>query len=365
LVNTSSGSPIANAQINVVSPTLGGGITYTNAEGEFSCRIPKNQSLTLNLKLICSSNNTWATAYSETIISEEVDISGTYTAELTNFYPITGTLRNCSGQLLAAGYVRMGFQIYTIMNGVFNIQTCATGSYSFRGYNTTNPDNIKVSQIINVTVNISGANAGNIQVCTNMFGTVNDIQGNIYETVLIGDQWWMAENLHTATYANGDPIENVTDNTAWSQLTTGGWCYSDNNLVNDAIYGKLYNFYTTVDPRGLCPSGWHVPSDGEWMVLTDFLGGISVAGGKMKSTTGFIAPNTGATNESNFSCLPGGQRTGNIGSFSATGGFGFWWSSTEFSATNAFRKYLYYDGSNVLEIGEVKKAGNSIRCLKD
>jgi uncharacterized protein (TIGR02145 family) len=361
-VNNSGGSPIANAQINVVSPTLGTGITYTNSEGEFSCRVPKNQILTLNVKLICSTTNNWATAYSETITSGEVALSGSYTAELTNFYVLSGTLLNCAGQPLQSGYVRMGSQVYLLNNGAFTIQTCATGSYSLRGYDTTDPNNIKVSQIINVTVNSSGANAGNISTCSNIFGTVTDIDGNIYTTVLIGNQWWMAENLRTATYANGEPIPNVTNNAAWSQLSSGAWCNFNNSLANDTAYGKLYNLYTTVDPRGLCPTGWHVPSDGEWTVLTDYLGGTLIAGGKMKATTDWNAPNTGATNESGFLGLPGGSRNGGNGGFDDGG---TWWSSSEFDTDNAWLRSLLSSAIIVYRGYGPKDTGKSVRCVRD
>ena len=364
-VSTFSGSPIANAQINVVSPTLGSGINYTNTEGEFSCRVPKNQSLTLNVKLNCNTSNTWITTYSETIVSGEVALNGSYTAELTNFYPITGTLLNCSGQALESGYVRMGSQVYLLNNGAFTIQTCATGSYSFRGYNTTNPDTIKVSEWITVQVNSLGADAGNIPTCSTIFGTVTDIEGNIYPTVLIGNQWWMAENLRTATYSNGEPIPNITDNTAWTQLSSGAWCNYNHDLANDSLYSKLYNWYTTVDPRGLCPTGWHVPTDAEWTVLADYLGGVSVAGGKMKSITGWNGQNMGGTNESGFSGLPGGYRANNSGFFYNVGYYGYWWSSSEFSSTVAWRRALNYNDGSAGRYNLYKQNGFSVRCLRD
>jgi uncharacterized protein (TIGR02145 family) len=366
-VITSGGSPIANAQINVVSPTLGNGITYTNTEGEFSCRVPKNQSLTLNIKLICSTTNTWVTAYSETIISGEVALSGSYTSELTNFYAITGTLLNCTGQLLQSGYVRIGLQNYLIQNGAFTIQTCATGFYSLRGYNSTNPDTIKVSELITVQVNSSEANAGDIQTCYTLFGSVTDIDGNTYETVLIGSQWWMAENLRTATYANGEPIPNVTDANTWLNLDTGAWCNYNNDLAFDSVYGKLYNCYTAVDARGLCPAGWHVPTDAEWTILTDYLGGIAVAGGKMKSTGTqyWSGSNTMATNESSFSGLPGGFRDGTNVVFNVVGSYGNWWSSTEYDTSDTWFRYLNYANGLAYRSSTNKRSGFSIRCVKD
>jgi uncharacterized protein (TIGR02145 family) len=365
-INSAGGSPVSDAQINVVSPTLGTGITYTNTEGEFSCRIPKNQSLTLNVKLICSTTNNWATAYSETIISGEVAIAGSYTAELTNFYAITGTLLNCTGQPLESGYVRMGSLVYLLDNGEFTIQTCATGSYSFLAYNTSNPDSIKVSELITVQVNSSGADAGNILTCSSIYGNVTDIEGNIYLTVLIGNQWWMAENLRTATYADGEPIPNAIDNTAWVQPSSGVWCNYNNDVANDEIYGKLYNWYTTVEPHDLCPAGWHVPTDGEWTVLIDYLGGTFIAGGKMKSSTGWNAPNMVATNESGFSGFPGGNRLSS-GNFFEVGAFGSWWSSSETSSfsTDAWIRSIRNNYVDADRGSPNKRYGSSVRCLKD
>jgi uncharacterized protein (TIGR02145 family) len=363
-VNTSGGIPISNAQINLVSPTLGPGITYTNNEGSFSGRVPKNQSLTLNVKLYCNTNNTYISAYSETIISGVDVLSGLYTAELTNFYAITGTLLNCIQQPLESGYVRIGSQIYIIDNGAFTIQSCATGSFSIRGYNTINPDSIKVSELINVQVNSSGAIAGNIPTCSNIFGSVNDIEGNIYETVLIGNQWWTAENLRTSSYANGEPMLNVTDTTAWLQLNSGAWCNYSNNVANDTVYGKLYNWYSTVDPRGLCPTGWHVPTDDEWTILTNELGGLDIASGKMKSLSLWNAPNTGATNESGFSALPGGSRPGN-GLFYFIVLYGHWWCSSESSPTIAWGYSASHDNGFAIRFGSFKQDGASVRCLKD
>jgi uncharacterized protein (TIGR02145 family) len=125
--------------------------------------------------------------------------------------------------------------------------------------------------------------------------TVSDIDGNAYNTVLIGTQCWTKENLKTSRYRNGGLIPNVTDGTAWINLTTGAWSYYNNDVSNNAIYGKLYNWYTTLGDT-LCPTGWGVPTDAEWTTLTTYLGGESVAGGKMKTigTAYWESPNTGA-----------------------------------------------------------------------
>ena len=197
------------------------------------------------------------------------------------------------------------------------------------------------------------------------YGSITDIDGNNYATIVIGTQEWMAENLHTSKYANGDPIPNVTDVTQWSNLTTGAWSYFSEGSQYENPYGKLYNWHTVNDTRNVCPLGWHVPSDAEWTVLSDYLGGESVAGGKMKSTgTQYWLPNVGATNESGFSGLPGGYSDG-FGNFGGIFGGGFWWSSSEFD--NYYVKYhgLFSDVGAVYDAQETKNSGMSVRCLRD
>jgi uncharacterized protein (TIGR02145 family) len=185
-----------------------------------------------------------------------------------------------------------------------------------------------------------------------------------YFVELPNGQAWMAENLRTSVYANGDPIPNVTDGTQWSNLTTGAWAHYDNNSTKENPYGKLYNWYTVADPRNVCPSGWHVPTDAEWMLLSDYLGGEDVAGGKMKSTSGWNTPNTNASNSSGFSGLPGGVRYDD-GSFYNIGNYGNWWSSTEGSASSAWTRYLYYNIGVVGSLDGSKGGGSSVRCLRD
>jgi uncharacterized protein (TIGR02145 family) len=198
---------------------------------------------------------------------------------------------------------------------------------------------------------------------------VTDIDGNTYNTVQIGTQVWMSENLKTSRYRNGGSIPYVVGNTDWQALTKGAWSNYDHDAANDAIYGKLYNWYTTLGDT-LCPIGWHVPSDNEWTILTDYLGGESVAGGKMKSigTNYWIDPNTVATNESGFSALPGGFRI-NYGSFLFIRDHAFFWSATEYDFDYAWNRYLNYNNSYVYRIIHFnyyyKSSGASVRCLKD
>ena len=184
--------------------------------------------------------------------------------------------------------------------------------------------------------------------------------------IVIGTQQWMRENLDVLTYRNGDIIPQVTDPTAWAALTTGAWCYYNNDVANGAIYGKLYNWYAVNDPRGLAPTGWHVPTDDEWTTLSTTLGGDAVAGGKMKvaGTTRWTTPNTGATNESGFAGLPGGLRF-YYGTFFNVGNYGYWWSSTESSTTSARNRLLTYSLGGITRDFYDKESGFSVRCLRD
>jgi uncharacterized protein (TIGR02145 family) len=165
---------------------------------------------------------------------------------------------------------------------------------------------------------------------------ITDAEGNSYKTVYIGTQQWMAENLKVTKYSDGSTIPNITDDTQWQNNTTGAWAYYNNDAANNPKYGKLYNWYavskTTNGNKNVCPTGWHVPTDAEWTVLTDYLGGASVAGGKMKEvgSTNWLYPNTEATNISLFTGLPGGYR-GYGGSYNGIGYYGDWWSSSEYT----------------------------------
>jgi len=203
------------------------------------------------------------------------------------------------------------------------------------------------------------------QTVTFNFVACTDADNNHYSVVQIGTQTWMAENLATTKYSNGDSIPNVTDNTQWSNLTTGAYCDYNNTPSNSTIYGKLYNWYA-VNTGNLCPAGWHVPTDAEWTTLTTYLGGESVAGGKLKEAgyTHWQSPNTGATNETGFTALPGGNRDLN-GTFYFIGGYGYWWSSTENGTYNAWYRNMDYISSNVNRAVDYKPNGFSVRCLRD
>jgi uncharacterized protein (TIGR02145 family) len=185
-------------------------------------------------------------------------------------------------------------------------------------------------------------------------------------TIVIGTQQWQAKNLDVAFYRNGDPIPQVTDSTLWANLTTGAWCYYNNDPLNGEIYGKIYNWYAVSDVRGLAPQGWHIPTNEEWTVLSNSLGGLSVAGIKMKvpGTTRWATPNTGADNSSGFAGLPGGFRD-RIGRFNSVGSIGGWWSATEANTGNARCRLLGYNFGLLASVFDDKPNGYSVRCLRD
>jgi uncharacterized protein (TIGR02145 family) len=186
----------------------------------------------------------------------------------------------------------------------------------------------------------------------------------IIPAIEIGTQQWMTQNLDVTTYRNGDIIPQVTDPIDWDALTTGAWCYYNNDPANGAIYGKLYNWYAVNDSRGLAPAGWHIPSDAEWTTLGTHLGGNAVAGGKMKTTgTTWNSPNSGATNESGYSGLPGGVR--DTGAFFNDGTNGNWWSATQTSTINAWSRKLTNTSSTLFRTFDKKSNGYSVRCLRD
>lgn len=209
-------------------------------------------------------------------------------------------------------------------------------------------------------------------------GTVTDIDGNGYDTITIGTQIWMKENLKVSKYRNGDPIITGLSNKQWADTTGGAYVIYENNPVNNDSYGKLYNWFAVIDPRGLCPAGWHVPSDEEWKTLEIGMGmpvseldqvGWRAAnqnvGGKLKATSNlWFLPNTGATDESGFSGLPGGNRHPFLG-FGEIAGSSYWWTTSETSTYNSLYRRFNYDKGSSKRDSIPKIYGLSVRCVKD
>lgn len=245
-------------------------------------------------------------------------------------------------------------------------------AYTYRVYAYNAAGNsLQYSNEITITTTTGGGGGGG--------SAVTDIDGNIYPTVQICNQTWTAKNLDVSHYRNGDVISQVTDSTTWANLTTGAWCYYQNNTANGPIYGKLYNWYAVNDPRGLAPQGYHVPSDTEWSTVVNCLGGSSVAGGAMKEA-GLIHwgnPNTGysgGSNSSGFTALPGGIRVQygyNSQAVLAAGLFGninydgIWWTSTDTNSPSAWAYDMVYESNGTDRFDKNKAVGISVRCVKD
>ncbi len=248
------------------------------------------------------------------------------------------------------------------------VSLTANTNYYVRAYATNSVGTAYGNQVVFTTLNTSTT-------------SVTDFDGNTYQLITICNKIWTKSNLNVSHYRNGDIIPQVTDPTQWTNLTTGAWCYYKNDSSNGVVYGKLYNWYAVNDSRGLAPQGYHIPTDNEWnslivcldpsyipvsSLINDF---SSIAGGKMKEagTTHWKSPNTGATNSSGFTALPGGTRTNPLnGDFGD--GLGYvcwWWSSSEYNSTEALNRYPYFFDSNAYRGTSLKTFGFSVRCVKD
>jgi uncharacterized protein (TIGR02145 family) len=197
------------------------------------------------------------------------------------------------------------------------------------------------------------------------YGTVTDIDGNVYKTIKIGTQTWMAENLKTTRYTDGSNIPYITDREAWLEVLSPAYCWYNNDPGSKNLYGALYNWYAVMTGK-LSPTGWHIPSHAEWTTLNTYLGGDDIAGGKMKETgtTHWKSPNAGATNESGFTCLPGGWRQADTG----TGGVSECcniWSSSESSLYRAWGKAISWEFELSGWQKTIQRDGASVRCIKD
>jgi uncharacterized protein (TIGR02145 family) len=238
-------------------------------------------------------------------------------------------------------------------------------TYYFRAY-AVNSAGESLGTVIYFSTNMT-ASVPKVFNSSLAYGSVTDIDGNEYRTIPIGTQIWMAEDLKVTHFNDGIVIPNVTGNLAWGALTTPAYCWYNNDIIYKQNFGALYNWFT-VETGKLCPAGWHVPSDEEWTILTDYLGGTDFAGGKLKEAglAHWNSPNTGATNSSGFTSLPTGGRRYPEGFFYGVGVYDAWWSSTEYN----YLKPYYRSIASMNEIvfrgyGTLKGAGISIRCIKD
>lgn len=275
-----------------------------------------------------------------------------------------------STQLNATANVPGIFEYTPAAGGMLGIGNSQTLTVDFSPTDFTNYNKANKSVKINVLPKPVVANDV-IFNPTLTYGTMTDQNGNVYKTITIGSQVWMAENLRATSYRNGTPINNITANGTWPTQTSSA--YSTYNNTSDPskikIYGNLYNWFAVTDTRNIAPVGWHVPTESEWKTLTTFLGGETVAGGKLKEIgiTHWDTPNTGADNASGFTALPGGSRSGSTGAFANLGHDGNYWSRTANPANTKYAYYLSlvgYEGSAQIGIF-LKPTGLSVRLVKD
>jgi uncharacterized protein (TIGR02145 family) len=270
---------------------------------------------------------------------------------------------------------KMKKAIYSILSIMMLTACKKESSTSTSTTNSTNKTNVTCVDNPNINFTCIGTPIGKFGEC------IKDIDGNTYKTVVIGKQSWMAENLKTSKYNDGTIILNITDSLSWVENRNGAWCYYSNNDSIGKIYGKLYNWYTT-NPisngnKNICPDGWHVPNDTEWEVLINYLGGVNVAGGKMKEAgnKNWNTPNIDGTNISLFTGLGSGCYISPIikNGFFGIGDKGYWWSSTEHYLQTDVNNididgnyYSLYKGYSKIGFGfDEKSYGRSIRCIKD
>lgn len=351
------------------------GITSTNAQfamvgsTTFNVSAGSYQDVTVRFtpSTVGSQSGTLHIANNSSVNPKDVSLSGTGTGTVATptFNPSPGTYN--SAQNVTINCTTPGATIHYTTNGVDPTESDPTVS---SGASVT----ISSTTTLKARAYKSGWTPSSITsgmyIINSNTGTVTDIDGNIYQTVSIGSQVWMAENLKVTHYRNGDAIPNVVNGTSWLNLITGAYCNYNNDANNAVVYGYFYNWYAVYDSRNIAPAGWHVPSDAEWQTLIKYLGGDAVAGGKMKEsgTTHWQSPNSGATNESGFSALPGNHRDYN-GSFFTLGSSAYFWSSSEPDMSNppnlALGRRLLYDYSGVSLYPDDKRVGFSVRLIRD
>jgi uncharacterized protein (TIGR02145 family) len=293
---------------------------------------------------------------------------GTHNGQTVPSTGVTGLTATLEAGTLASGAGSLSY----IISGTPAISGIASFALSIGGQ--TCLLNVPVSSGSQTSIAAHSCGVENVHNANLSYGTMADQQGSVYKTIVIGAQEWMAENLNTSVYRNGDSIATGLSVGDWQNTNNsnqGAWVYYNNNESFACPYGKLYNWYASVDVRQLCPMGWHLPTDEEWTVLTNFLGGEELAGGKMKTrsidaaTSLWNAPNLGGTNSSGFSGVPGGYRAG-MGLLSDGVGVNCtWWSSSEEGTYAAWIRMLDFGVSPAMRGYGNKQSGYSVRCIRD
>jgi uncharacterized protein (TIGR02145 family) len=360
-------STTANPTITLTTKTIDGSGT-----GAFTSSIIGLATNTLYYVRAYATNSA-GTAYGTQVSFTTLRLSAVTTGAVTN---ITNATATASGNVTDSGsraITARGFCYATTPS-----PTITNGTVVANGTNTTGAFTVSLTGLLANTRYYVRAyvttSVGTSYGVDSVFTTTNLVAS--LPRITIGTQVWTNKNLDVVTYRNGDPIPQVTDPTQWTNLTTGAWCwYNNDSATYGATYGRLYNWYAVNDARILAPQGWHISTDGDWNKLINYLDTdadtscspcyqSSIAAGAMKSTTGWNSPNTGATNSSGFTGLPGGGRV-TEGTFDAIGFIGLWWTPTEINVTNARGRKLSYDNS-IVDQGQLSKLiGLSVRCLRD
>jgi uncharacterized protein (TIGR02145 family) len=373
VTDLSSGALLQNARIMLISQTMGTGTTYTNGKGEFTGLVPIGQNLILQVWLPCGPLGAYELVHEETVGPFQAYSEITVQVAVPSPSLVMGNVLDCVGVPVEQGYVRANGQVVFCVEGGYGYMTCAA-SVSLRAVDLL-ADN--VSEVLVLEVTSDTTQVPDIITCIPLYGTVTDIDDNEYLTVLIETQEWMAANLRTTHYRDGSDIPEVTEDAAWTLLTSEAWCNYENNPETDPALGRIYNGYAATNPN-LCPEGWHVPTDADWQLLELALGmlpgdlensggrgALQNVGGKLKATTHWDPPNMGATNESGFTALPGLSRYYSNGSFGTLGNAGYWWSRAEFGGEGAWNRLLSTDFAGILRNSSYIRNGFCVRCLRD
>ena len=358
------GNSLSEALVTLSNQTIGSASDITNYSGHFGGLVPTNQELNISISYQCGLSGGYLSILTDSLLGSfstdtSIVINDLSISELRN---VRGFVKNCNSTALDVGYVLHSGNISYITNGSFAFIAC-TDNDSIK-LATQNPILFGPWQAISLTPGEN--NLDTLTLCegtTVTFDTVWDVEGNIYNTVLIGSQWWMAENLKTEHYADGTLIPGFND--GWGNVTEGrcmAWLFDD---YYESIYGKEYNWYACVDSRNVCPTGWHVPSQPEFLELINTAGGQASAGGNLKSLNLFTNTNVGATNAFGFTAIPAGYFQSSGLNWSWLGTRAYFWTTSEVSANNATYDLIHDYSISIGPLGGPKTDGRSIRCVKD
>ena len=369
-VKDQNGLPVAESSVLFGVNTFPGGYDITTSAGLFSAYLPTDVLLDLNISFHCGSDPHFS-LYSGT--------TGPYTtntllAEIIIPIPpqintITGTISDCDNQPLVSGFLEINGLTFFTDQGNFTARICGNNANII----TVKPEPIlEFGDSLNINITQNNTDLGDIVLCngdTLQTGTVTDIDNHVYSTVLIGNQWWMSENLRTTRYSDGTLIPNVTS--GWETSITPGWVFYNHNPDLDTVYGKYYNWFTVATSQNVCPTDWHVPTYEEYLILINNAGGYLTAGGKMKTIEvppaypSWAQPNLGGSNLTGFSALAAGAKAYEEIFFSGEYYQASIWTVSNIDTLLARSIYIGYDTRWVTFFDMDKNSGLSIRCVKD